>query len=113
MRAHAEIRPKPPVSQRTQHKIIERIVVNQNLKFAIARALEDTLENQYVFNSPVPGGHAGRSRARVELVRCMKPHQTIPSGPHARADVGFLTILVSVCFQHKDNEKQLVVQKMI
>ena len=41
-RAHAEIRPKPSVSQRTQHKSIERIVVNQNLKFAIARALEDS-----------------------------------------------------------------------
>ena len=42
MRAHAEIRPKPSVSQRIQHKSIERIVVNQNLKFAIARALEDS-----------------------------------------------------------------------
>ena len=111
MRAHAEIRPKPSVSQRTQHKSIERIVVNQNLKFAIARALEDSLENQYVFNSPVPGGHAGRSRARVELVRCMNPYQITPCGPHAREDVGIRPILVSVCFQHKDNEEQLVVQQ--
>ena len=46
-----------------------------------------------MFNMPFPGGHAGRSRARVELVRCSNPYQIIPCGPHARADVGILPIL--------------------
>ena len=46
--------------------------------------------DQYVFNIPSPGGHAGRSRAHIELVRCTNPHHILPCGPHARADVEIL-----------------------
>ena len=37
------------------------------------------------FNIPVPGSHAGRSRAHVELVRCTNPYQIKQCGPRARA----------------------------
>ena len=55
------------------------------------------------FNIPVPGSHAGRSRAHVELVRCTNPYQIKPCGTHARADVEILPDpLFSQRPQHKN-----------
>ena len=75
-----------------------------------ARACE-IIRKPIRFNIPVPGGHAGRSRARahVELVSCTNQYQIIPCGPHARADVGLLQkVVCSQRFQHKDIEKLMV-----
>ena len=63
----------------------------ENLDAFIARALEDSSDNQFArLNIPVPGGHAGRSRAHAERIRCANPYQMIPCGRHARAHVEFI-----------------------
>ena len=55
------------------------------------------------FKLPVPGGHAGRSRAHVELVRCANPNQTKPCGRHVRARMSKSS--QTLCFRSGRNIK--------
>ena len=67
-----------------------------------------------MFNIPGQGGHAGRSRAHVGLIRCTNPYQIKPCGPHARACVGILPkTSFSLRFQPKSMYKPLNRQKYV
>ena len=69
------------------------MVLTNTLQHFIMRALTGSLGNQCALDIPVHGGRAGRSRARVELIRCTNPCRIMPRGPHARAHVDILSDL--------------------
>ena len=112
-RAHVEFLPNPSVSQRAQHKHLQNPVVLQPKIFnCSSRAFAKSNENPYVSNLPVPGGHAGRSRAHVEVIRCTNPYHLIPCRPHARAHVGILPKpSVPQRFQQKTFRNQLFLNR--
>ena len=69
MRAHVEILPK-------LQKNVQNQVSKQSVQNFIARSCGFT-GYEHVFSIIVQGGHAGRSRVHVDIIRCTNPEKNL------------------------------------